>query len=112
MNFFLAIIAAMAIHEGGHYLAARCFGKRLQFRFSWARLWKIPVPRFTWTMPYLIIKWKQKAIAVAGFGSELFCVPIFVAIFGDFGICYMGVVALHLILYRFYAGESSDFKWL
>lgn len=107
-----AVSAAMVIHEGGHYLVARFFGKKLKFRFEWGRFQKIPIPRFTWIMPYLTAKWKQKAIALAGFGLELFCVPVFVALPEDFGVFYLGVVALHLIAYRFYAGDANDFSWL
>ena len=40
-----AIIAAFLIHEGGHYLAARFFGKKLRFWFAWGHF---GVPRFVW----------------------------------------------------------------
>ena len=44
MVLAIAILLAGAIHEGGHYWAARFFGKRLKFRFAWGRF---GVPRFT-----------------------------------------------------------------
>lgn len=112
LSVFFAVAAAMLLHEGGHYLAARCFGKHLKFRFEWGGIRKIPVPRFVWSMPYLSAKWKQKVVALAGFGLELFCIPLLVGLAGDFGILYMGVVAVHLIAYRFYAGDANDFRWL
>ena len=68
MSCVLSILLAGAIHEGGHYLAARFFGHRLRFRFAWGRF---SVPRFVWNMPYFFPTemWKAKVIAAAGFGT-------------------------------------------
>lgn len=112
MLMILAVITAMFFHEGGHYLAARCFGKRLKFRFAWGWLaGKIPVPRFTWSMP-ILTRSKQRVIALSGFGMEFVFIPIFYALLPSFWPWYAAVAGLHLGLYRFYAGADSDFKWL
>ena len=106
-----AIIFACFLHEGGHYLAARCFGTWLKFRFSWGWLRKIPIPRFTWTMPYMERR-KQKIVALAGFGMEFLFILIFYTLLPSFALRYAAVAVLHLAAYRFYAGENSDFKWM
>lgn len=111
-TILLSIMAALAcaIHEGGHYLAARFFGKRLKFRFAWGRF---GVPRFVWNMPvfYQCEMWKAKVIAAAGFGAELFAAVVLLAAWPEFGLWYTGVAVAHLAAYRWYAGEASDFKW-
>ena len=106
----VAVLAAFVIHEGGHYLAARFFGKRLQFRFAWGRF---GVPRFIWDMPYFFMNegWKVKVIAAAGFGTELFTAVVLLAAWHEFGLWYASVAVAHLVAYPWYAGESSDFKW-
>ena len=105
-----AVFAAMFLHEGGHYVAALVFGKRIKFRFEWGKLFGvIPVPRGVWDMPYMA-SWKQRITALAGFGTELACAGAAMAFLRW---PYLLLVAsVHLIAYPFYAGESSDFKWL
>ena len=63
-------------------------------------------------------RWKQRIIALSGFGAELSAALLF-CVFGCFseplfelGMYFAVVALLHFGLYRFYAGESSDFKWL
>jgi hypothetical protein len=107
-----AILSGFAIHEGGHYCAALGFGKRLKFSFAWGYIWKIPIPRWVWAMPYLADPWKRKVIALAGFGAEFLAAPIFYALTADFWIWYLAFAVMHLALYRFYAGEDSDFRWV
>ena len=110
MVLAIAILLAGAIHEGGHWLAARFFGHRLRFRFVWGRF---GVPRFVWNMPYFFPTemWKAKVIAAAGFGTELFTAVVLLAAWREFGLWYAGVAVAHLAAYRWYAGENSDFKW-
>lgn len=110
MVLVLATLIACVIHEGGHYLAARFFGKRLKFRFEWGRF---GVPRFVWDMPHFFQceMWRAKVIAAAGFGAELFAAVVLLAAWHEFGRWYAGVAVAHLIAYRWYAGETSDFKW-
>ena len=109
LNIVLAGILACIIHEGGHYLAALCFGEKLKFRFEWGRLFGVvPVPRGVWTMPYME-PWKQRIVAIAGFGTEFAGAGIAVAL----GWLWLLLVAsCHIVAYPAYAGESSDFKWL
>ena len=116
ISIILAPIAACIIHEGGHYLAALFLtGKKLHFRFSvgWIRD-KIPIPRFTWGMPWTPDRWRRVTIALSGFGLELLVAAILMAIAPrwPFSIAYTMVSFIHLSLYRFYAGEASDFLWL
>ena len=110
MIFVIAILLAGSIHEGGHYWTARFFGHRLRFRFEWGRF---GVPRFVWDMPifYQCEMWKAKVIAAAGFGTEFLAAVVLLAAWREFGLWYAGVAVVHLIAYRWYAGEASDFKW-
>lgn len=110
LYFFCSLCLTCAIHEGGHYLAARFFGKRLKFRFAWGRF---GVPRFVWNMPYFFMGegWKAKVIAAAGFVAELFAAVVLLAAWHEFGLWYAGVAVAHLGAYRWYAGEASDFRW-
>ena len=116
LNSALAGIVACITHEGGHYLAALLFGKHLKFKFSWGKLFNvIPVPRWIWRMPlwdgYDPNKscWKDKIVALAGFTMEFFIAGVAVVL----GWLWLLLVAsVHIIAYPFYAGESSDFKWL
>lgn len=109
LNVILVGILACLTHEGGHYLAALAFGERLKFHFEWGRLFGIvPVPRWVWTMPSMA-EWKQRVVAVAGFGTEFAVAGVCVAL----GWLWLLLVAsVHIIAYPFYAGDSSDFKWL
>ena len=109
LSLIAAGIAACLTHESGHYLAALCFGKRIEFRLEWGWLFGVvPVPRGVWTMPYLE-SWKQRIVALAGFGTEFVCAGAAVAL----GWPWMMMVAsVHLLAYPFYAGEANDFKWL
>lgn len=112
----LAGFTACVIHEGGHYLAALFLtGKKLRFSFSlgWIAN-KIPVPRFTWNMPWTPDRWRRKVIALSGFGLELLIAVILMISAPKwlFSLVYTGVSVLHFFSYRFYAGEASDFKWL
>lgn len=113
----IAVITAGLIHEGGHYLAALFLtGKKLKFHFALGWFWsgKLPVPRFIWTMPWTPDKWRRQVIALSGFGLELLvAVAMMIANpAGTFSRVYTLCALLHLVLYRFYAGEASDFKWL
>lgn len=103
--FFILMLAfCFAIHEGGHYLAALCFGKSIKFRFAWGRFY---VPRYIWNMPVMEYR-KQRIVAAAGFGTE----ALVSAILAAFGWPWMAVCfAVHFVAYPFYAGEASDFKW-
>ena len=105
-----AIAVAFLTHAGGHYWGALWFGHKLKFRFAWGRF---GVPRFVWTMPHFLQceGWKAKVIAAAGFGAELFAAVVLLAAWREFGLWYTGVAVAHLVVYRWYAGEVSDFRW-
>ena len=109
LNIVLAGLAACVTHEGGHYVTALAFGRKLTYRFAWGRLFGIvPVPRWVWFMPDMA-SWKQKVVAAAGFGVE------FIAAGSAAALGWMWLLlaaSLHLLAYPLYAGESSDFKWL
>ena len=109
LNIVLAGMAACLTHEGGHYVTALAFGRKLKFRFEWGRLFGIPlIPRGVWFMPDMAC-WKQKTVAAAGFGTEFACAGSAAAL----GWFWMLLVAsVHLLAYPLYAGEASDFKWL
>lgn len=110
LYFPLALILIFIFHEGGHYLTARIFGKKIRFKFSTGKLWKVKVPRYIWFMPDIDL-WKQKIIAIAGFSFEFFlgiCVSL---IFKNFGLVYLFLAGVHILTYNIYAGEANDFKW-
>lgn len=109
LNIILAGMVVCLTHEGGHYLTALAFGRKLKFRFEWGRLFGVvPVPRWVWFMPDMT-RWEQKIVASAGFGTEFLCAGI-AAELGWFWLLL--VASVHLAVYPFYAGDSSDFKWL
>ena len=122
----VVIVAAGVIHEGGHYLAALFLtGEKLRFRFSvgWLCYGKLPVPRFIWTMPlesspaklgWTPDVWRRRVIALSGFGLELLVSLVLMAVDpgSTFSRAYTLAALAHLALYKFYAGEASDFKWL
>ncbi|MCC8056449.1 hypothetical protein [Cloacibacillus sp.] len=110
LEVLISAVLACLMHEAGHYFTALCFGERIVFRFAWGKLWgKVSIPRGVWYMPEGFSVRHKKITAVAGFGAEFLAAPIFYAV----GLwAYIIVALLHLILYRFYAGEASDFKWL
>ncbi len=93
------------IHEGGHFLAALIFGKRLQFRFSRGRLGPVPVPRWVWQWPQGLTELQFTIVCHAGFALEIGLVPFL-------PLPYQLVAVAHYAAYPFYAGESSDFEGL
>jgi hypothetical protein len=110
-RLILCAIAAIIIHEGGHYAAALRFGHKLKFRFTWGKLWGIPVPRYIWDMPEME-RWKQVHVALGGFVTEFAsALPCFL-VFPGVCVWYLGVVMAHFAVYPFYAGENDDFKWV
>lgn len=99
-NLIIGGSLAFLIHESAHYLTALAFGYRLKFRRQGLR--------YIWDMPDTD-KWKQRCIALSGFGAEVLAVPLLYLV----GLtAYPYVVAVHLVAYNFYAKEYSDFKWL
>ena len=110
LDLAAALFAAVLTHEGGHYVAALAFGHKIKFRFEWGKLFGvIPVPRGVWDMPDME-PWKQRIVALAGFGTEFACAAVAIALL-DWPWLLL-VASVHLIAYPFYAGEASDFKWL
>ncbi len=61
-------------------------------------------------MPEMELR-KQQIIAAAGFGLEFLAGAALFLTGLAFAPFYGGVAVAHLVLYRFYAGEESDFKW-
>ena len=112
----LAIALALLIHEMGHYIAAKLFGKTLKFKYGTAKLTIKPfptihVPRFTADIPQELTKTQERIVALSGFGLELLvAVLLFIFVSGSLRNYYILVSVLHLILYSRYAGESNDFK--
>ena len=103
-DLFISLILCFLTHEGGHFLAALCFGHHISFRFAWGRFY---VPRYIWYMPKME-RWKQRVVAAAGFAVELIVALALAA--GGFQLM-LPCAAVHLCAYSFYAGEASDFKW-
>ena len=113
----LAIALALLIHEMGHYIAAKLFGKTLKFKYGTAKLTIKPfptihVPRFTADIPEAFTKTQHKIYALSGFGLELLVTALLFIFVNDTYLLrnyYISVTVLHLILYPKYAGESNDF---
>ena len=106
-----SLIIAAIVHEFGHWIVAKLFGYSIKFRFDVGHLWFIPIPRGIWDMPITSRK-KQRIIALAGFGFEFLISILLYFVSLKFTQIYLGVASLHLIVYRFYAGESSDFNFI
>lgn len=109
---FLAVILAVVVHESGHWLCARAFGEKINFRFGWGLIGDIPVPRGLWTMPD-IEPWKQRMIAAAGFVAEIAVgLVLLYEQIQPLASVYISFAVIHAILYKFYSGEASDYKWI
>jgi hypothetical protein len=100
VEILLSVAIAGLIHELGHYLVALTFGHHLVFRRQGIR--------WIWDMPE-DTEAHQRLIALSGFGTEILFAPLLY--FAGLWL-YPWVVAVHLMAYPFYAGESNDFKWL
>ena len=109
---FISILLCMCFHECSHQIAAMLCGKSLSFQFEYGKLFDfIYIPRFVWYMPSGLTKIQQQLIASAGFIGEFAMGGLYLAVFRSFGYCYIVVALIHILLYKFYAGEKSDFKW-
>ena len=104
-NVLASLILCFLVHEGGHYLAALFFGRKLRFRLV---LGKFCVPQYVWNMPHIEHS-KQRIIAAAGFCAEAVVAGALAAA----GWTWMGGAFIaHFCIYPFLAGENNDFMWL
>lgn len=111
LTFIASGIVCALIHEFGHWIVAKIFGGDIKFRFEWGKLFGIiPIPRGIWDMPEQFNKTQKKFTAAAGFGFEFIASIIALLVFGLYTMLIVSVA--HIVLYQFYAGEASDFKWL
>ena len=99
------IILAIIFHESGHFLAALLCGKVLHFNLVVNRLFFIPIPRGVWHIPEGLSLSQRKFISQSGFSLEILAIPFLPFIYGL-------IVALHFIAYPWYAGSSTDFKFM
>ena len=90
------------VHEFRHYAASRYYGATIKFKFSLGMFGPIPIPRFIWRHPDLPLN-QLKVVCAAGFVTE-FVIGFFMP------LPYRAVAVLHLLLYKFYAGDNSDFS--
>lgn len=105
LNLLYAIILPIMVHELGHFCVALLFGKVIKFNFSFGKLFGVPVPRWTWLMPHGLTLTQTKLIAQSGFALELALVPFL-------PVVYSVVAIIHFIAYPWYAGSSTDFKFM
>lgn len=96
------IILPAIVHEFGHYAASRYYGDPIKFKFSLGMIGPIPIPRFIWRHPDLPLD-QLKVVCAAGFVTE-FVIGFFMP------LPYRIAAVLHLLLYKFYAGDNSDFS--
>lgn len=107
----IAIFLACIVHEAGHYFTALFYGRRIKFSFSFSMLFNtIPIPRFIWYMPDDLTDSQKRMVAMNGFLVEFLSVIVLTLIFSFTE--YLFVFVLHIFLYKYYAGENSDFRWL
>lgn len=97
------IILAIIFHELGHFITALIFGHVIKFSFSCGYMFNMFIPRWTWVMP-TNKRYEQRLIAQAGFALELLVIPFLSPI-------YAFIAILHFILYPWYSGNDSDFKY-
>ena len=116
-SIICAFLACLITHEGGHYLAALCFGRKIAFSFRWEKsILMIYIPRYTWRMPTGLQAWQKAIVALAGFATEigvataLFVLNRVYAIDSFFMAVFLNIALVRLVFYEFYAGEASDFK--
>ena len=104
-------IGCAVIHEFGHWITAKIFGADIKFALEFGKLFGvIPIPRGIWRMPEKFSKTQKKIVAIAGFGFEFIASLIAVLVFQYW--IMMIIFILHIGLYKFYAGDASDFQWL
>lgn len=102
MKFFFLLTLPLLVHEIGHLIAALLCGSRLNFKFAWGRLWKIPIPRCIWAWDSWT-KAQTRFVCQAGFLLELGLLPFM-------PWQYQAVAIIHFAIYPWYAGEVTDFK--
>jgi hypothetical protein len=103
MYTILSILVAGFIHELGHYLAAKLFGKTIVFRRQGVR--------FLWDMPEGLNAEQASVVALAGFSLEMLVALPLLIFFPLQGIIYQSVVDVHFVAYHFYAGDNNDFSF-
>lgn len=108
VKFLIAVPLCMIVHELGHFLTAMWFGYRIKFRLAFGNLFGLPIPRGIWDMPDGASGQERIKIALAGFGFEMLIALLIFPFFWQMA----AVAVIHFLLYRWYAGEDSDFKWL
>lgn len=105
MEQLLLVFLPVFVHELGHYgMTFALTGEALSFRFEKGKLWRIPVPRWVWDYPAGATDKQKKLIAQAGFGLELALACVLPWPYG-------AVALAHFLLYPWYAGEATDFKY-
>jgi len=108
VKFLIAFLLCMIVHELGHFLVAMWFGYGIKFRFAFGNLFGLPIPRGIWDMPDEASGHERIKIALAGFGFEMLIALLIIPFFWQ----PAAAAVIHFLLYQFYAGEDSDFKWL
>lgn len=107
----LAGLLCLIIHEGGHYVSAKLFGKTIKFNFELGKIGNLKiVPRWTWKHPEGLEYWQLAIVCLAGFGIEVIVALLDVILFHWYYIII--ITLLHLFAYNIYAGESNDFNFL
>ena len=112
LNILFCVITLVIMHEFGHFLTAALNKKILKFEFKFVRIFNIiPIPRFIWYMPEDLTVNQQKLIAISGFGFEfVFCIVYLVLAHNIFSMLLLALAILHLLAYKFYAGDFNDFS--
>jgi hypothetical protein len=107
MYVLIALFTCFIAHELGHYLVARCFGKKLKYRYGGSG-------SFIWDMPQDLTADQQQLIAASGFALELLLAIPALIIHPVYGLVYQIVADIHFISYSYRreGTEYNDFKWL
>jgi hypothetical protein len=98
--WLLCLPLPVLVHEAAHWMAAKVLGTSIRFEFSWGKLGKIPVPRWTWRWPDTT-PLKLRVICLAGFAAEMALIPFL-------PLAYWVVAMVHFVLYPFYAKDNND----
>jgi hypothetical protein len=113
-NIVIILFLIIFIHEFGHYLMAKFFGKTIKFTFKWINIkihnFNVSIIRDTWKMPENLTINQQKWIYISGFGLEYISFLIFLFFDLNFSGLYLLIVFLHFLLYPLYTGDYNDFS--
>lgn len=121
-SIFAAAVFVFLMHEVGHFVTALFFGLHPSVSLGWDKVGDIPLPSILIHFKTAKEDWKNRLVAVMGFGASAIAGVVFLALPGTPGtwvnkhflLSYWTVFAAHFLIYPFKkrGSPSSDFRHL